>query len=166
MQLYELLFIIVPSVADDQVQKTIDAVLATIKKEAPELDVKAQKALGRRKFTYPIKHLAEGVYVLVDFEADTAHLQDINRVLELEDILLRHIIVKKEIKSEKQIEKEAKLKAEMQQARAGEIRKDAPKSQQKLVQKADELGTKKGKDSAPDEKLEEKLDEILKREIT
>ena len=117
MQLYELLFIIIPSITDAETEKTIKELLDSLKKGAGELVVKEQKLLGRRKFTYPINHLTEGTYVLIDFEAETEHIQAINRAIELNDSVLRHMIVKKQIKSTEQIEKEEKLKIEMQQNR-------------------------------------------------
>ena len=166
MQLYELLFIIIPTVTDNEVEKTIENIIAALKKETGDLAVKNKKSLGRRKFTYSIKHIMEGTYVLIDFEAPAESMQTLNRTLELEDTVLRHIIVKKEIKSTKQLEKEAKLKEEMQQARIADARGKESTPQKKLVQKAEELTEKKGDSAEPVEKLDEKLDEILKREIT
>ena len=166
MQLYELLFIIIPSITDAETEKTIKELLDSLKKGAGELVIKEQKPLGRRKFTYPINHLTEGTYVLIDFEAETEHIQAINRAIELNDSVLRHMIVKKQIKSTEQIEKEEKLKIEMQQNRTADSRERKTAPQEKLVQKAEELPTKKSeKDIAPED-LDEKLDEILKREIT
>lgn len=166
MQLYELLFIIIPSITDAEIEKTISKLLESLKKEASELTIKDQKNLGRRKFTYAINHLTEGNYVLIDFEAETEHIQAINRALELDDDVLRHIIVKKQVKSAEQIAKEEKIKEEMAQYRAADSREKKSAPQEKLVQKSDELPTKKEEADSKPEELDEKLDEILKREIT
>lgn len=166
MQLYELLFIIIPSISDAELDKTNNKLLESMKKEAGELIVKDKKILGRKKFTYPIKHLTEGNYVLIDFESETEHIQSINRALELDDDVLRHIIVKKQIKSAEQIVKEEKIKEEMAQIRAHDSRDKKSAPQEKLVQKSEELPNKKTDTEVRPEELDEKLDEILNREIS
>jgi small subunit ribosomal protein S6 len=48
-------------------------------------------AWGRRRLAYPIAHKEEGVYHLVVFDADSATLEEISRVLKIEDAVLRHL---------------------------------------------------------------------------
>ena len=48
-------------------------------------------AWGRRRLAYPIAHKEEGVYHLVVFDADAATLEEISRVLKIEDAVLRHL---------------------------------------------------------------------------
>ena len=103
--------------------------------------------------------------MLIDFEAETEHVQAINRAIELEDDILRHMIVKKQIKTAEQIAKEARIKEEMQQSRVTDSREKKAVPQEKLVQKSEELPAKKTGAEVKPEELDEKLDEILKREI-
>ena len=46
---------------------------------------------GRRRLAYPIAHKEEGVYHLVVFDAEAATLDEISRVLKIEDAVLRHM---------------------------------------------------------------------------
>jgi len=46
---------------------------------------------GRRRLAYPIAHKEEGVYHLVVFEAEAATLDEISRVLKIDDAVLRHM---------------------------------------------------------------------------
>src|SRR5437870_7346006 len=48
-------------------------------------------AWGRRRLAYPIAHKEEGVYHLVVFDAEPATLDEISRVLKIEDSVLRHL---------------------------------------------------------------------------
>ena len=48
-------------------------------------------AWGRRRLAYPILHKEEGVYHLVVFDAEAATLDEISRVLKIDDAVLRHL---------------------------------------------------------------------------
>jgi small subunit ribosomal protein S6 len=48
-------------------------------------------AWGRRRLAYPIAHKEEGVYHLVVFDAEPATLEEISRVLKIDDAVLRHL---------------------------------------------------------------------------
>ena len=46
---------------------------------------------GRRRLAYPIAHKEEGVYHLVVFDAEADTLEEISRVLKIDDAVLRHL---------------------------------------------------------------------------
>jgi small subunit ribosomal protein S6 len=48
-------------------------------------------AWGRRRLAYPVAHKEEGVYHLVVFDAEPATLEEISRVLKIDDAVLRHL---------------------------------------------------------------------------
>jgi small subunit ribosomal protein S6 len=48
-------------------------------------------AWGRRRLAYPIAHKEEGVYHLVVFDAAAETLDEISRVLKIDDAVLRHL---------------------------------------------------------------------------
>jgi small subunit ribosomal protein S6 len=49
---------------------------------------------GRRRLAYPIRKKTDGVYHLVVFETDGATLDEISRVLKIDDAVMRHLAVK------------------------------------------------------------------------
>lgn len=49
---------------------------------------------GRRRLAYEIDHKAEGVYHLVVFDADAATLDEITRVLKIDDAVMRLLATK------------------------------------------------------------------------
>jgi small subunit ribosomal protein S6 len=48
-------------------------------------------AWGRRRLAYPIAHKEEGVYHLIVFDAEPATLDEVSRVLKIDDAVLRHL---------------------------------------------------------------------------
>jgi small subunit ribosomal protein S6 len=48
-------------------------------------------AWGRRRLAYPIAHKEEGVYHLVVFDSDAPTLEEVSRVLKIDDAVLRHL---------------------------------------------------------------------------
>jgi small subunit ribosomal protein S6 len=49
---------------------------------------------GRRRLMYPIAKKEEGVYHLVVFDAEAATLDEVSRVLKIDDAVLRHMATK------------------------------------------------------------------------
>ena len=49
---------------------------------------------GRRRLAYEIAHKGEGVYHLVVFDSDAATLEEISRVLKIDDAVMRHMATK------------------------------------------------------------------------
>ena len=92
MRSYEVMVIIDPSTDDDGIQSINDRIAELIRSrggtpERPEL-------WGRRRLAYPIRHRYEGFYSLVRFSAEPAAIADLDRVLGIEDNVMRHKIVR------------------------------------------------------------------------
>lgn len=89
MTTYEILLLLDPEQAearqDDVVARTRDLV------EKGGGTWHSHDAWGRRRLAYPIAHREEGVYHLVVFDAEAATLEEISRVLKIEDAVLRHM---------------------------------------------------------------------------
>jgi small subunit ribosomal protein S6 len=86
---YEILLLLDPEQAearqDDIVARARDLV------EKGKGTWHSHDAWGRRRLAYPIAHKEEGVYHLVVFDSDAATLDEISRVLKIEDAVLRHM---------------------------------------------------------------------------
>src|SRR6476660_5684778 len=55
---------------------------------------RSHDAWGRRRLAYEIGKKAEGIYHLVVFEAEPATLDEISRVLKIDDAVMRHLATK------------------------------------------------------------------------
>lgn len=91
MRNYELTVIFRPDVADDQVEGAANRVSEMIRSRGGE--VAETNVWGRRRLAYPIKHFAEGVYVLWKFQMDPAQIKDLDNQLRIAEDVIRHLTV-------------------------------------------------------------------------
>ena len=85
MKAYELLFFVAPTISDEDrvaVMKRIETTIAD--------------GAGKRKLAYEINGLTDGDYTLVNFHADPQNVAELDRVLRINDAVVRHMIVKRE----------------------------------------------------------------------
>ena len=89
---YEVLFILDPRVEDAKITQALDRYLDVVKQrgaDVPKLD-----HWGRRRFAYEMHHLNEGYYALAQVDAEPAAMDELDRVLRLQDELVRHKITR------------------------------------------------------------------------
>ena len=89
MTTYEILLLLDP----EQAEARQDDILARSRDLVEKNDGEwhSHDAWGRRRLAYPIAHKEEGVYHLVVFDAEAATLQEMSRVLKIDDAVLRHL---------------------------------------------------------------------------
>ena len=91
MKAYELLFIVAPTIDDETragVMKRIDTAIAAADGKVDNVD-----EWGRRKLAYEINGQTDADYTLVDFHADPTMIAEMDRVLRINDAVMRHMIV-------------------------------------------------------------------------
>jgi len=89
---YELVLIVSPEVADENLEATIDNVSQFITgKDGIISDV---ERWGKRKLAYPIKHFMEGSYVLTRFKLKPALSKELEANLQISEVILRHLLIK------------------------------------------------------------------------
>lgn len=90
MKAYELLYIIDPA-ANEEVRANVTARIdSAITGQGGEIE--NVDDWGKRKLAYEIDGLNEGNYILVNFQADPTHIQELDRVLRITDAVKRHMI--------------------------------------------------------------------------
>ncbi len=92
MRDYEVMTIHRPDLAEDDVEKNIQALEAHLNGGGAE--VTKRDMWGKRRFAYEIEHLNEGYYTVVTFKGDTVAVDSLDRMLSLADEVLRHKIVR------------------------------------------------------------------------
>jgi len=88
---YEVMFIAKP-LEDAEVDPIAEFVSNLIKKNGG--NVEKVDRWGKRHLAYPVKKQADGNYVLINFEADPEVIKEIDRVMKIQDDILKHLIVK------------------------------------------------------------------------
>ena len=95
MNKYELMFIIDPTLTDDQKATVVENVKGIIAEGGEVVDV---DEWGMRKLAYPIEKKTEGYFVVMQFNGNPTLPKELDRRLRISDDCLRHIIVAKDEK--------------------------------------------------------------------
>lgn len=90
---YEGLFILSGDLHGEQLEKEVDFLKNEIVKVRGEIS--EAKLLGKRRLAYPIKKLKEGVFVLVNFQSLPGSIDEIQKKVSLNTLVLRSGIFKK-----------------------------------------------------------------------
>ena len=93
MNKYETIFIINPSVEDAGVKELIEKFSNVINSDGK---VESVEEMGKRKLAYEIKKNSEGIYVLINFDANPTLIKELERVYRITDEVIKFIVVKEE----------------------------------------------------------------------
>ncbi len=91
MKAYELLFFVAPNTEDDARANVMNRIETIVKDSKGEIDNVDE--WGRRKLAYEINGQTDADYTLVDFHADPTMIAEMDRVLRINDAVMRHMIV-------------------------------------------------------------------------
>lgn len=94
MKAYELLFFVAPTISDEDRVAVMKRIETTIAEGAGKVDNVDE--WGKHKLAYEINGLTDGDYTLVNFHADPQNVAELDRVLRINDAVVRHMIVKRE----------------------------------------------------------------------
>lgn len=89
MTTYEILLLLDPEHAEARQEEIVARAREQVEKSGGTWQ--SHDAWGRRRLAYPIARKEEGVYHLVVFDADGATLDEVSRVLKIDDAVLRHM---------------------------------------------------------------------------
>ncbi len=93
MRDYELLYIIKTEVSEEQTQAVIDRYNGILEGEGATVE-KVDK-WGKRKLAYTIdKKYTDGFYVLVNFKGESNAVDEVDRLMKIDENLLRHMITR------------------------------------------------------------------------
>ena len=87
MRQYELMVILDPETEERTVDKTMDKFLTVVKNDGGTVD--NVDIWGRRRLAYDIKKKSEGIYAVVNFTAEPATANDLDRQLVLNESVMR-----------------------------------------------------------------------------
>jgi len=89
---YELVVIVNPSVADDDVPAALEKLKTFITNRGGA--VAEVNQWGRKRLAYTIKKCSEGNYALIKFSFDPKTATELEASLKLSDDVIRHILVR------------------------------------------------------------------------
>ena len=97
MNRYEMIYIIDTGLEDSARKELIEKVSALIASNGGEIE-KVDETWGKRRLAYAIDYKTEGWYVLVTFKAPAELPRELERNLQINESVLRYLVVKLEEK--------------------------------------------------------------------
>ena len=91
MRNYELMVVIDPSSDSEKIDRTVAKIQETITEKGGK--IVSVDNWGRRRLAYEIERRQYGFYVLSTFEFDPKEVKDLDRLLRLNQMVLRHLVV-------------------------------------------------------------------------
>jgi small subunit ribosomal protein S6 len=91
-RVYEVMYIVAPETADDDVTKLNESITQVIEKEGGT--VANTDNMGRRRLAYPINKKTEGHYVLMEVEGSGKEIFELERRMRVNDAIIRFITVR------------------------------------------------------------------------
>jgi small subunit ribosomal protein S6 len=92
MRDYEVVYIFKPDLLADEVTSRLERYHQMLT-GGDGSEITAVEHWGKRQLAYPIQNELNGYYVVAQFRCDPAHLPEYERLLKLEEQLLRYLVV-------------------------------------------------------------------------
>jgi small subunit ribosomal protein S6 len=96
MRHYELMVILDPDLEERTVAPSLDQFLGVIRQGGGSVD--KVDVWGRRRLSYEIQHKVEGIYAVLDVQAEPATVMELDRQLNLNEAVLRTKVLRPEAK--------------------------------------------------------------------
>ena len=90
---YEILLLLDPDLEEERQGEVVTRARDLVEKAGGSWDV--HDVWGRRKLAFEIDHKGEGVYHLLQFTCEAGTLDEISRVLRIDDGVLRHMATRR-----------------------------------------------------------------------
>ncbi|KGI55397.1 30S ribosomal protein S6 [Campylobacter sp. MIT 97-5078] len=98
MRHYEVLFILKPTLTEEEVNAKLEFVKELLTRNNAQ--IKSVVPMGTRKLAYVIKKYERGTYFVIYFKAEPSFITELERVLKITEEVIRFLIVKYENKQE------------------------------------------------------------------
>jgi len=90
MNAYELMFIVNPTLEENSIKEVAETVKKVIEKHGKIEEV---KEMGQKELAYEINKNKTGFYYLITFTADQKVVEEINHVANVNENILRHLVI-------------------------------------------------------------------------
>jgi small subunit ribosomal protein S6 len=90
---YEILLLLDPELDDTRQGEVVARTRELVERSGGTWDL--HDVWGRRRLAYEIGHKAEGTYHLLQFSCDAETLEEISRVLRIDDAVMRHMATRR-----------------------------------------------------------------------
>lgn len=89
---YESIFVLIPSLTEEEVKASVEKVKSVIENGGGVIDNVDE--WGKRRLAYEINDINEGFYFLFNFSSNPQLPKELDRIMRISDNVLRHMIIK------------------------------------------------------------------------
>ena len=94
MTKYEIMFVVRPDIEEAEIRKTAEEMKKVL--ETGKANFVEEKNMGQRELAYEVKKFKTGYYFLYIVEANSDVIDEFDRVVRINEKVIRHLIVKVE----------------------------------------------------------------------
>lgn len=95
MKKYELMFIVKPTIEENEVKKVFESMKTLLKNM--KSNIIEEKEMGQRQLAYEIKKHSVGYYFYLLVESTPEPIKEFERVAQINENIIRSLVVKKEM---------------------------------------------------------------------
>ncbi len=92
MNCYETLFVIKPTLTEEEISTQINKIQEVLSKENAEL--LATNAMGMKKLAYPVQKHARGYYTILFYKAEGTFVHEFERNLKVNEDIIKFLTIK------------------------------------------------------------------------
>lgn len=92
MRAYEVMVILDPNLEERTVAPSLDTYLNVVRKDGGSIE--NVDVWGRRRLAYEINKFAEGIYAVINLQAEPASVKELDRQLSLNESVLRTKVIR------------------------------------------------------------------------
>ena len=94
MNKYEIMFVVRPDMEEAEIKATAEEMKKVLTDE--KVNFVEEKNMGQRELAYEVKKFKTGYYFLYIVEADSKTIDEFDRVVRINEKVIRHLIVRVE----------------------------------------------------------------------
>ncbi|MFV0480699.1 MAG: 30S ribosomal protein S6 [Campylobacteraceae bacterium] len=98
MRHYELLFVLRPTLTEEEAKAKVDFIKEVLEKNGAE--IAAINNMGTRKLAYKVRKFERGLYTVIYFKAPTDAIAELERIIRINEEIIKFLTVKFENKTE------------------------------------------------------------------
>lgn len=98
MRHYELLFVLRPTLTEEEAKAKVDFIKEVLEKNGAE--IVAVNNMGTRKLAYKVKKFERGVYTVIYFKAPATAIFEVERIIRITEEIIKFLTVKFDNKTE------------------------------------------------------------------
>lgn len=92
MRQYETMYVLKADLEDEQTTQLVEKYQSLVTEHGGQID--ELQEMGKRRLAYEIEEYREGYYVLMQYTADTDFTKELERIMRIEDSILRYLTVR------------------------------------------------------------------------